>query len=44
MHNHSMWGRRRKDGNKWPLRVVKTIQEGEICGGTCWAVHGTTIL
>ncbi|KAL4451948.1 hypothetical protein ABPG75_007610 [Micractinium tetrahymenae] len=27
MHNHSMWGRRQKDGHKWPLRVVKTIQE-----------------
>ncbi len=37
MHNHSMWGRRRNDGHKWPLRVVKTIQGGEPWGQACRA-------
>lgn len=37
MHNHSMWGRRRSDGHKWPLRVVKTIQEGELHAVSCAA-------
>ena len=27
LHNSSRWGRRREDGTKWPLRVIKVVGE-----------------
>ena len=27
LHNSSRWGRRRDDGTKWPLRVIKVVGE-----------------